>query len=100
MESVESGYNISIDNVRKLSHLNVAFENVIREVMMSQGRHFCPFKEKKCEQDNIVDSQNVNQQLKSKIRARESEVSCFIRNGSTQIESELVRQWLHELSNL
>lgn len=46
-----SGYKISIDNVRKLSHLNVDFEEIIREVMMSQGRRFCTYEEPKCEQE-------------------------------------------------
>lgn len=62
-----SGYKISIDHVRKLSHLNVRFEEIIREVMMSQGRRFCTFVEPKCEQDNKDDSQNNQQQLKDSI---------------------------------
>ena len=55
-----AGYKISIDNVRKLSRLNCDFEDIIREVMMSQGRRFCSFEKPKCEQE--IEAQKTDTQ--------------------------------------
>ncbi len=78
-----AGYKISIENVRKLSHLNVDFEEIIREVMLSQGRRFCQFEKPKCEQE--VEAQKTDtQQLKAAIAlVRKAGYGC-LGTGSVQ----------------
>lgn len=46
-----SGYRVSLEQVRRMSHLNIEFEEIIRSILMFQARRFCPFEKPKCEHE-------------------------------------------------
>ena len=93
-----AGYKISIDQVRRMSHLNIEFEETIRAVMMSQGRRFCPFAEPKCEQEGEAqktDAQqpNVSISLLNELSDIASEYNDECSGEFTELIFQIVDKW-------